>query len=91
MNVVSHVSEEDLEQYAMHTLRESACATLEEHLLICSQCRERLEAEDRAKLPSTKQRVAESAAGASSQAVRSLEQARANLGRNVQTKQIPRR
>ena len=47
MNVVSHVSEEDLEQYAMHTLRESACATLEEHLLICSQCRERLEAEDR--------------------------------------------
>jgi hypothetical protein len=45
MNVVSHVNEDDLEQYAMHTLRASACATLEEHLLICSECRERMDAE----------------------------------------------
>jgi predicted anti-sigma-YlaC factor YlaD len=28
-----------LELYAMRTLPESACATLEEHLLICSECR----------------------------------------------------
>ena len=40
---VAHIGEDDLEQYAMRTLPESACATLEEHLLICWVCRDRLE------------------------------------------------
>jgi hypothetical protein len=43
---VVHIGEDDLEQYAMRTIPESACATLEEHLLICEDCRDRLEATD---------------------------------------------
>jgi anti-sigma factor RsiW len=43
---VEHIGEDDLEQYAMQTLPESACLTLEEHLLICPECRERLTAMD---------------------------------------------
>lgn len=43
---VEHVSEDDLERYAMRTLSESGCATLEEHLPFCSGCRDRLQAMD---------------------------------------------
>jgi hypothetical protein len=43
---VEHIGEDDSEQYAMRTLPVSACATLEEHLLICSECRDRLESTD---------------------------------------------
>lgn len=39
---MEHVSEDDLERYAMRTLPESAVAPLEEHLLICAECRGRL-------------------------------------------------
>jgi uncharacterized protein with PIN domain len=41
---VEHISEEDLEQYATQTFSESAsAATLEEHLLICPECQDRLQ------------------------------------------------
>jgi hypothetical protein len=43
---VQHIGEDDLELYAMRTLPESACATLEEHLLICQSRRDRLKATD---------------------------------------------
>jgi hypothetical protein len=39
---VEHTSEDDLERYVVQTLTESAAATLEEHLLICQGCRDRL-------------------------------------------------
>jgi len=39
----SHASDELLEQYAMCKLPEPDTADLEEHLLICSECRDRLE------------------------------------------------
>ena len=42
MEFVEHTSEDDLERYVVQTLTESAAATLEEHLLICSECRDRL-------------------------------------------------
>jgi hypothetical protein len=41
---VEHIGEEDLEQYAMRTIPESACAALVWHLLVCQSCRDRLEA-----------------------------------------------
>jgi len=37
-----HVREEDLEQYCLGTLAEEGYSRLEEHLLICESCRERL-------------------------------------------------
>ena len=44
---MNHISEEVLEQYAMRTLPESAeLGRLEEHLLICSECRNRLQTMD---------------------------------------------
>lgn len=43
---MKHVAEDDLENYVMRTLPESACAALEEHLLMCSDCRDRLEPTD---------------------------------------------
>ena len=43
---MEHASEDDLENYAMRTLPESASAALEEHLLICSECRDRFQATD---------------------------------------------
>jgi anti-sigma factor RsiW len=44
---VNHISEEALEQYAMRTLPEAAeLGRLEEHLLICSACRNRLQMMD---------------------------------------------
>ena len=39
---VEHASEDDLENYAMRTLPESACAAPEEHLLVCELCQDRL-------------------------------------------------
>jgi anti-sigma factor RsiW len=37
-----HVTEEDLEQYCLGGLAEDRCARLEEHLLLCEPCRDRL-------------------------------------------------
>jgi len=39
-------TDESLEQYSMDSLAEPALTELEEHLLICSHCRQRLEATD---------------------------------------------
>ena len=39
-----HISDDDLERYALQSLPEAELAALEEHLLICSECRGRLEA-----------------------------------------------
>jgi len=41
-----HADDESLEQYSKGSLAEPALAELEEHLLVCSHCRERLEAID---------------------------------------------
>jgi anti-sigma factor RsiW len=43
---VEHVSEDDLENYAMRTLPATEVESLEEHFLICSECRDRLQATD---------------------------------------------
>lgn len=37
-----HISDDDLELLALDRLPESAAAPIEEHLLVCTQCRERL-------------------------------------------------
>jgi hypothetical protein len=42
-----HVSEEDLERYSMNRLAERELAEVEEHLLVCGECRGRLEESDR--------------------------------------------
>lgn len=39
---VTHIEEEQLERYAMGTLPELEAAPVEEHLLLCAGCRERL-------------------------------------------------
>jgi hypothetical protein len=39
---VAHISEDDLEQYAMRTMPEAELDHLEGHLLVCSECRDRL-------------------------------------------------
>ena len=41
---MEHISEDALERYAMRTLPEPELAVLEEHLLICAECRQRLQA-----------------------------------------------
>jgi anti-sigma factor RsiW len=38
----SHISGDDLELYAMERLPESDTAPVEEHLLVCEECRVRL-------------------------------------------------
>lgn len=43
MNTGSHFQDDVLEKYAMGKLSEVECAPLEEHLLICSSCQDRLE------------------------------------------------
>jgi hypothetical protein len=43
--IVQHVTDNTLERYAMRTLPRHKIGPLEEHLLICSDCRNRLEAE----------------------------------------------
>ena len=45
MEIVEHVSENTLERYAMRTLPQAESGPLEEHILICPDCRERLQAE----------------------------------------------
>ena len=40
---MDHATEDDLERYAMRTLPAPESDRLEEHLLICSACRDRLE------------------------------------------------
>jgi anti-sigma factor RsiW len=47
MENVNHISDEALERYAMRTLQDSACETLEEHLLVCQECQDRLQTMDR--------------------------------------------
>jgi hypothetical protein len=42
---VEHVTDDTLERYAMESLRGSESEPLEEHLLVCSECQERLDAE----------------------------------------------
>jgi uncharacterized protein with PIN domain len=46
VETVQHVSEDDLENYAMRTLPATEVESLEEHFLICSECRDRLQATD---------------------------------------------
>jgi uncharacterized CHY-type Zn-finger protein len=43
---VEHAAEDDLESYAMRTLSASEVESLEEHLLLCAECRDRLTAAD---------------------------------------------
>ena len=45
MIFVAHISDNDLERLAMQTLTDSETGPLEEHLLVCGHCRERLDAE----------------------------------------------
>ena len=40
---MAHISDDDLERYAMLTLGEAEIERLEDHLLICPKCRERLD------------------------------------------------
>lgn len=42
--IQGHLSDGVLEEYSLDKLRESCLVALEEHLLICDQCRARLEA-----------------------------------------------
>jgi hypothetical protein len=42
---VAHISDNDLERLATQTLPDSETGPLEEHLLVCGHCRERLDAE----------------------------------------------
>jgi hypothetical protein len=46
VEIVPHVSDDTLERFAMESLRGSESEPLEEHLLICPGCRERLKATD---------------------------------------------
>jgi hypothetical protein len=45
VEIVQHVNDDTLERYAMQVLPESEVGPMEEHLLICPDCRERLQAE----------------------------------------------
>jgi len=46
VEIVQHAAEDDLENYAMRTLPAAQVESLEEHLLICGGCRDRLTAAD---------------------------------------------
>jgi uncharacterized CHY-type Zn-finger protein len=46
VETVEHAAEDDLERYAMRTLPAAESDQLEEHLLICAECRDRLTAAD---------------------------------------------
>ena len=43
MEIVQHATDDTLERYSMRTLPAPEVESLEEHLLICSECRDRLE------------------------------------------------
>lgn len=45
MEIVQHVTDKTLERYAMQTLPEVETGPLGEHLLVCQQCRDRLQSE----------------------------------------------
>ena len=40
---MAHLSEDDFEKYLMGMLPRAACAASEEHLLLCADCRDRLD------------------------------------------------
>jgi hypothetical protein len=42
LQIADHLIEEDLEQYCLGSLVEVGCARLEEHVLLCETCRDRL-------------------------------------------------
>ena len=46
MKFVEHICDDDLEQYAMRTLPAAESERLEEHVLICADCQDRLQAVD---------------------------------------------
>jgi hypothetical protein len=46
VKLVRHPSEDSLERYSMGTLPGSETGPLEEHLLLCNHCRDRLESTD---------------------------------------------
>jgi hypothetical protein len=43
--LVAHISDNDLERLAMQTLPEPEAGPLEQHLFVCGECRDRLDAE----------------------------------------------
>ena len=46
MEIVEHVPEDDLELYAMRSLPAPESERLEDHLLICQSCQDRLQSTD---------------------------------------------
>jgi anti-sigma factor RsiW len=46
MNSSKHVDRDSLERYSLGSLTEDTAAPVEEHLLICAECRGRLESMD---------------------------------------------
>ena len=42
-NLIRHVEEEMLERYCMHRTGEEQAAQIEEHLLVCDRCRQRVD------------------------------------------------
>ena len=77
---MQHISEDSLEQYAMGAIPESEAGPLEEHLLICPTCQDRLQATDdyvaalrvaaKAPLKAAKKRAVKKTAAAPAPAVR---------------------
>ena len=45
VEIVQHVTDDSLERYAMQVLSESDLGPLEEHLLTCPSCMDRLQSE----------------------------------------------
>ena len=45
MEFVQHATDDKLERYAMQTLPNSEAGPLERHMLVCGECRERLDTE----------------------------------------------
>ena len=62
---VEHATDVTLERYAMRTLPATEVESLEEHFLICSECRDRLQATDQyvAALRSAAGKIRESETG----------------------------
>ena len=45
VEIVQRLTDDTLERFAMQALPDSECGPLVDHLLICSECQERLDAE----------------------------------------------
>jgi hypothetical protein len=45
VEIVQHISDNDLDNFAMQTLPKPEAGPLVEHLVVCQSCRERLDAE----------------------------------------------